>query len=549
MGRHSTYTSRSWALWACMALSWLTACQAYDPELLPSERIDAGADAAANSGNSGVKDAGDAPRDADGRDARGGAHDDDAGDRTVSECIPNPDTDPACPEMCPEVCDNVDNDCDGATDEPEASESCALPHAVARCTDGDCAIADCEHLYGNCDDDAANGCETPLDTESDCGGCGSECGELANALSVRCDQGVCIPTQCRDGFDDCDADGSNGCEAALDTLEHCGGCGVECAGFSCPGGVCSQLVCEEGSADCDGDQDNGCEVSLDSVTDCGRCGNACTAANATMECAQGECAFVECRPGFGDCDGDSANGCETALNTLSDCGECNKVCTVPDGVASCAGGTCTAADCAEGRADCDGDVENGCETSLRTLDNCGVCGQRCEPYENLTVTCETGVCQVAECETGFHDCDQDPLTGCESTLQDLQNCGECERACDYDHAAESCSSGICELIACDSGFGNCNADLADGCETSLTSTSNCGECGNACPSLEHTTMGCTSQQCVIAACEPGWDNCDGDDADGCETSLDSLFNCGACGEGCSLGMACCGDGTCSWLCW
>jgi hypothetical protein len=566
-----------------------TACQVYNQELVQSTSEDTGMGVDGAGG-----DASGARRDA------SIADDDDTGVPVVTDCVPNLDDDGTCPMICPEVCDNKDNDCDDLTDEAEASNSCNLANAVATCIDGACAIAECEHLFGDCDDEAANGCETPLNTDTDCGSCGGSCEELQNAEDVLCVEGVCTPTQCVEGFDDCDADASNGCETSLDTLDNCGGCGVICDGLSCQGGICSQLECEEGFADCDGDQDNGCEVSLDSVTNCGRCGHACSAENATVACEEGECVFVKCKPGFGDCDNDESNGCETALNTVTDCGQCGKVCEVPDGVASCAGGICTAAECEEGRADCDGDVENGCETSLRTLENCGVCGQPCTPsYANQTVTCETGVCQLADCETGFYDCDQDPLTGCESSLKDRLNCGECGRLCDYDHATESCSSGSCELIACEAGFGNCNSDVVDGCETDLTTTDNCGECGRLCDydhatescssgsceliacdsgfdncnsdiadgcetdltttdncgecgrtcQQDHTTFSCTNGQCVIVACESGWDNCDEDDSNGCEASLKSSENCGRCGHQCTLiGPFCCDDGTCAWWC-
>ncbi len=475
--------------------------------------------------------------------------DEDAGDTPIQACFPNPNDDGTCPEICPERCDGEDNDCDGDTDEQEAAESCELPRAMAGCVEAVCVVLGCEGLYGDCDDDPVNGCERLLDSDDNCGGCGERCGELDHAAEVGCLQGVCSPLVCEPGFDSCDGEPGNGCEATLNTLEHCGGCHIECTGSSCAGGICSQLDCGDGLADCDGDVGNGCEVSLSSVTDCGACGNACATANATAVCNEGECEFVQCKPGFDDCDGNKANGCETSLSTLSDCGECEKVCTVQGGEPSCAGGICTAASCADGFADCDSEIGNGCETSLRTLDDCGVCGQPCGPYPNLEVTCDEGFCDVLDCEQGYEDCDDDPLTGCESMLKDSQNCGECGTPCGYTNANASCSTGQCEFIACSAGWGDCDTDLADGCEIPLTTKSDCGICGRSCAaSTESTIVSCTDGDCLETPCPSNTGNCDGDESNGCETSLTSDNNCGSCGNRCTLGMGCCSSGSCFWGC-
>lgn len=48
-----------------------------------------------------------------------------------------------------------------------------------------------------------------------------------------------------------------------------------------------------------------------SARHCGRCGNTCgRRPNAESPCVDGAC-VVRCRPGFLDCNGDAADGCET----------------------------------------------------------------------------------------------------------------------------------------------------------------------------------------------------------------------------------------------
>ncbi len=73
------------------------------------------------------------------------------------------------------------------------------------------------------------------------------------------------------------------------------------------------------------------------------------------------CVLPDCAAGWGDCDGDRLNACETDLTTLNDCGQCGRACSFPNAVAQCIEGDCVMGDCLEGFVDVDGDPSNGCE--------------------------------------------------------------------------------------------------------------------------------------------------------------------------------------------
>jgi hypothetical protein len=92
--------------------------------------------------------------------------------------------------------------------------------------------------------------------------------------------------------------------------------------------------------------------------------------------------------------------------------------------------------------------------------------------------------------------------------------------------------------ACPEGFGDCDRDPANGCEAKLDEdTSHCGACGTVCPARANGYPICLAGTCRIG-CNDGFDNCDGNDANGCELPvLTNPANCGGCNHAC--------DGACS----
>jgi hypothetical protein len=59
---------------------------------------------------------------------------------------------------------------------------------------------------------------------------------------------------------------------------------------------------------------------------------------------------------------------------------------------------------------------------------------------------------------------------------------------------------------------------------------------------------CATGTCDFTGCAPGWDNCDGDKTNGCETQLGTDQNCSKCGDDCTGGQKCCPDKTCKGSC-
>lgn len=222
-----------------------------------------------------------------------------------------------------------------------------------------------------------------------------------------------------------------------DDADNCGSCGHVCVAehgeAACARGTCWVAECDDGFANCDEDQLS-CETSTHTLATCGSCNSSCLELpNAVPSCDRGACLVARCEPGYGDCDDRADNGCETSLGTLEHCGGCD----VPCAKRSCAGGICTAADCAPGEGDCDGDGAS-CETDLYgDPDNCGECGASCAFAEGVTpngdLACSATGCAVA-CDDGFADCDGDYTTGCEASGDDRDDDGfpDCTDACPDD---------------------------------------------------------------------------------------------------------------------
>jgi hypothetical protein len=94
--------------------------------------------------------------------------------------------------------------------------------------------------------------------------------------------------------------------------------------------------------------------------------------------------------------------------------------------------------------------------------------------------------------------------------------------CDLPNAVENCVNYSCVVNSCNAGWGNCDTQDPNGCETNTTSdVNNCNTCGNVC-TFEHAAASCVGSQCVMGACDAGYYDVDGLSANGCECGEDTV---------------------------
>jgi hypothetical protein len=88
----------------------------------------------------------------------------------------------------------------------------------------------------------------------------------------------------------------------------------------------------------------------------------------------------------------------------------------------------------------------GCDADLATsLANCGACGHVCPTGPNGFAACFDGGCLLA-CATGYGDCDEAGANGCETNIQTSRtNCGRCAHDClGPATGANLCVGGVCQ---------------------------------------------------------------------------------------------------------
>jgi hypothetical protein len=120
-----------------------------------------------------------------------------------------------------------------------------------------------------------------------------------------------------------------------------------------------------------------------------------------------------------------------------------------------------------------------------------VCGNACATPTNTTALCSASTCAWI-CKAGYYDCNKVASDGCEiDATSDVNNCGGCGVICPTPpNATPTCSGTGCGFT-CVAGYADCTA--APGCETDITTDTDCGSCGNTCG---------TGTTCKSGSCSP-----------------------------------------------
>lgn len=209
-------------------------------------------------------------------------------------------------------------------------------------------------------------CVDPLSDPAHCGGCGLGCSPGPGGEAGICQAGFC-GIECALGAGDCDGDPSNGCEADLNSADHCGQCSNRCdPGRSCVAGSCE---CTSAACQCGGPS-AACQAGAieRDRRPCGSCGgeesrertclsscqwgawsnwSACSVSNC---CGDGQCSGGEdcsscptdcgaCGPTCGDTRCEAGEDCSSCP---ADCGACN----------TCGDGTCAGSETCQSCPDC-----------------------------------------------------------------------------------------------------------------------------------------------------------------------------------------------------
>lgn len=377
-----------------------------------------------------------------------------------------------------------------------------------------CATTNNDMVIGyDCDSGFCKDAPPPAFTAPDAA---PELNELTNyCASNHCPTGY---TTCSTSTFQCDVD------IRSDRM-NCGACDSPCPQglgyeqFDCVNGKCA-LTCKGDFLDCDGIPDNGCEVARGTDNDnCRACGDKCPEDKPCMQ-VDSEPLGCGCPQGYTYCpDVVPPTTRKCFLLDVDDnaCGACGNVCPPvdepppPHAHYGCVEGECGRLKCDEGFDDCNGVVDDGCETPLGTHENCTRCGENCLltdqrciawVFDSASCKCPAG---TTFCGTGVvGDFELLPWFGkCADFSSDRFNCGGCGRWCpgDTPRSRGVCSFGQCEL-ECVGRWKDCNGNTDDDCETdTFGDPTNCGGCGITCD-IEHG-QACAGGRCVVEPCKEG----------------------------------------------
>jgi hypothetical protein len=228
-----------------------------------------------------------------------------------ASCV-NTTTDPANCGMCSHDCSMLPHLKTNPMGVQCSSSGCVVPQSA------------CASGFANCAPPAndTDGCETNTTSDiKNCGACAHDCGALPHLKanpSVMCmSSGCVVPSMaCATGFANCvtAANDTDGCETPTNTLTNCGGCGQTCSKpngtASCSTGTCTLTSCNNGFYNCNG-------ACIANSATCGGtcgapgftlCGSTCISSGSCCPPAPGALHFVDPVSGTDDVDHGGAYG-------------------------------------------------------------------------------------------------------------------------------------------------------------------------------------------------------------------------------------------------
>ena len=306
----------------------------------------------------------------------------------------------------------------------------------------------------------------------------------------------------------------------------------------CTGGCQANEICEQltvGRFSCVKDRGGLCsQCVLDS--DCPYPADKCLVIDGKGLCGR-DCAFNQnCPTSYRCLQGLGTDGKAKAQQCTPASGSCTCTATTAGQMVSCtasnSSGTCS------GFRTCDG-VQgfNGCTAKIPEPELCNGLDDDCDGKidEIITpLTCGVGACKntvdscvdggittcvplptsAERCNSVDDDCDG-LVDNLASNQTDVSNCGKCGTVCALANANQKCASGVCGIQACNTGFGDCNHLVEDGCEINTQNDSNnCGMCGKTC-TAPGSTGTCVAGACNLV-CAAGFIDLDRDSSNGCE---------------------------------
>lgn len=152
--------------------------------------------------------------------------------------------------------------------------------------------------------------------------------------------------------------------------------------------------------------------------------------------------------------------------------------------------------------------------------------ETCDGQDN---NCNGQIDEGAVGTTWFRDQDNDNFgNGAITTLACTRPAGFVPNGNDCNDSNSNVNPGAAEV--CDSTDNNCNGQINENA---------------SCPAVQNGSGACQANACGIGACNTGFGNCDGIVANGCERNLNTAIeHCGACNNTCSFGSFCI-QGTCT----